>query len=102
MSDHTAAYLLLRYSRVRRDVDRGDVAVDELDDLQYAGLWIHVFGDDRALSVFWGSSQLARDEYLLARPTLLQLLVGACGGDVMGPASDDDLAMCTEASHERR
>lgn len=99
MSDHTAAYLLLRYSRVRRDVDRGEVDVDELDDLQYAGLWVYVFGEDRALSVFDGCSQLAREEYLLARPTLRRLLVGACGQDAM---SDADLAMCTEASHERR
>jgi hypothetical protein len=72
-----ASDLVSEYERIREELLAMRLDVP-MNDRQYAGLWIHAFGDpDRALAVFDSSAREARECYLTRWPTLRTLLVSA-------------------------
>jgi hypothetical protein len=77
-----AADLITAYEDVRELVITEQLGTDRMTDAQYAGLWVHAFGDaSRALAVLDGCDRASRKFYLTKWPTLRQLLVEAVERD---------------------
>lgn len=78
----------------------GRISSCGMTDRQYAGLWLHAFGDgERALAVLDSCPRKSRNYYLAEWPTLRELLLGAATID---QDKETPMDQNEKARHEER